>query len=460
MVFTKKLLITLCVLSFISYSIQINYCGGRISDPDLQLNNSEMNSLCSLIKSDDRFLFNVQRSVGDSSINYDNNYYTNDSITSFTNRCSQFNICKTGFLVSVYNGKKKVRIVAGSAVSQVATVEQRQVVINFLKPYLAKNDYFNAFSIAFQKLKGFKPKTYTKTTTTITRTPKTVTYTRSGSDIGSTILAVLIIIVIFVLICYCIGKQRDNQGEVITTRNYNNAPQAKPEAIYNHILNLENLINQTKTVSPMIRVDNCLICFNNITYNQPTSEASGLVNNNPSDDVVNTRFECDHIYHTACLCAKKVNFCLLCKSADYSTPSMKIPNRSNFQIVTEVQLNTMIKNLKFLYSKDQIVSYTTTYPDQYRSHNTVIIVDDYTYMPYGYGGYGYGGYGYGGGYYDPGYNQGYNAGYTTTKTEYVESGIVDGGVIDAAGGDYGGGDGGDYGGGDGGDYGGGDGGDY
>ena len=242
---------------------------------------------------------------------------------------------------------------------------------------------------------------------------------------------------------------------------------ATPEEIYNHISKLENLLSQTRT-SPIIRVDYCLICFKSIFFSKgPASvkqyelheinqnnmnvgfsqNPQGSLLNKDVYDNLNTRFECDHIFHTSCLCTKNVNFCLLCKSTDFSTPSMKVPNNSDYQLLNEYQINTMIKNLKFLYSKEQIVSYSTAYPEHYRSHNTIIILDDYHYYhpDYHYGGYNHG-------YYDAGYNN------TTTTTTYVETNVVDSGVTHSGGGNYWNVDDGDYGS-RGGDYGSG-GGDY
>jgi len=421
MVTRSVLAILILLLVVPSTNAFADNCNGRINNPDLLLKRNEEDKLCTMVKLDSRFLFNIQKSISGN-----DNYFNSLANNMFMEKCKNYiDTCLSGFLVSVFPDQRKVRITAGSAVSNVATMAIRTQVIDAMKPFLKRNDFLNALSTSYEMLKAYKPvKTFKKVTTYTSYTSNSTT-----SSAASIVWALIFIAILIGIIYCCIQREQQLKQE--------HQQHFSPEEIYIHISKLEGLIRQTRTISPMVKVDWCLICFNNIIYNGPTtSEGQGMVSND-INDTFNTRFDCDHVFHTACIGAKKVNFCLLCKSTDYSTPSLKVANRSSVQFVTEPQLNIMINNLKFLYSKDQIKSYTTCYPDQYHSYNNVIIIDDYNY----YHGYG-NGYRYGDGYYDTGYN---NNGYTKTNTEYVEDGVVDTGVVDSAGGGYGGGeDRGDY----------------
>jgi len=461
----KFLFLTLIFLVNLKSSWQITYCNGRINDPEFLLYANEMNALCSKILSDDRFLFNIQKKIVIPNTYEEELFYTSAVNNMFLDRCQKFNVCKTGFLICVFSGAKKVRIMSGSGISVINS--NLDSVVNLMKPYLVNNDFYNAFNVAFQSLKINHPTIVESKITTVTT--KTTTHThKSGYSFWWVFFLIIVPVCICCCFCYYMYIKQQEEHKIEQTLKMG----ATPEEIYNHISKLENLLSQTRT-SPIIRVDYCLICFKSIFFSHcPASVKQyelheinqnnmnvGLIQNPQGSllnkdvyDNLNTRFECDHIFHTSCLCTKNVNFCLLCKSTDYSTPSMKVPNNSDYQLLNEYQINTMIKNLKFLYSKEQIVSYSTAYPEHYRSHNTIIILDDYHYYhpDYHYGGYNHG-------YYDAGYNN------TTTTTTYVETNVVDSGVIHSGGGNYGnyGGEGGDYGnyGSGGGDYGSG-GGDY
>ena len=206
----------LLILHTLHHTMAIKYCDGRIIDIDYQLNPNQMSTLCSQIRTDDRFLFNVQRRItgypDETNQVYDiNQNYTKEANSIFSNNCNYFNICQSGYLISVFTNKKKIRITAGSGVSNVATTEIRDRVIDSMKPFLVSNDFYNAFLAAFQGLRGYKP--ITKITTTTTTTTRSTVHHGSGPSFWW----ILFFIVIVCLICCCcyysfVKEQEENKG--------------------------------------------------------------------------------------------------------------------------------------------------------------------------------------------------------------------------------------------------------
>ena len=183
--------------------------------------------------------------------------------------------------------------------------------------------------------------------------------------------------------------------------NYNTNNFDESLKIHNHLVALEKIIEEIKRSQPPIKETNqCLICM------QPIINTVGAIESG------NTRFSCQHVYHTACLNRYNLNICLMCKGIT-DNASVIIPNYHDSQVLSEEQVKNFIKNIQNIYPPKQLRIYSQRYPQEYNNFNDglmlgilatswcmpppVMIINN---NPYGYGG-GYNDYGYNNNYYNP-----------------------------------------------------------
>ena len=408
--FRDLLFMTIVICSLFPCS-NLSYCDKRILDDDNILSNDEIEILCSRIQTDDRFILNIRRALEIPNIQLLNEHYTNANTEFFSNSCHNLNICENGFLISVFTLMKKIRITSGSEIRKIATDAILIKAVEIMKPFLIKNDFLNAFLEAFSFLKAYK----LKKDQNDDHNPDSVEQISNSKSF----FFYLVIFIVLGSLCYFLYMLYLKQMEEHELRNTTVTIKTTPKAIYNHIYQLENLIKESQNVSPIIRVDYCLICFNSLSHhdnynNYSNSQTKGqstfelrdisykskyqtiidsndnnyqtrLINNLNNDFSKrenlnlndNKKFECEHIYHSLCLSLLHINNCLLC--SDSNKPSKVLSNKivNNFNIVNEQQLYNFIRNFKHVYSKKQIMEYINNYPDQFNKFNNIINDNDF-----------------------------------------------------------------------------------
>ena len=130
-----------------------------------------------------------------------------------------------------------------------------------------------------------------------------------------------------------------------------------------------------------------------------------IINTVGAVETGNTRFACQHVYHSACLSKYNLNSCLMCKDiADNA--SVIVPNYHDSQVLSEEQVKNFIKNIQNIYPPRELRIYSQRYPQEYNNFNDglmlgllatswcmpppVMIINN---NPYGYGyGMGYNNY--------------------------------------------------------------------
>ena len=158
----------------------------------------------------------------------------------------------------------------------------------------------------------------------------------------------LVIAFFFVILCLCCcvccyfiyqNQQKSNQEltytQIVENQKVGNIDSNFDQSlqIHNHLVALEKIIEEIKRSQPPIKETNqCLICM------QPIINTVGAIESG------NTRFSCQHVYHTACLNRYNLNICLMCKGITDNS-SVIIPNYHDSQVLSEEQVKNFIKNM-------------------------------------------------------------------------------------------------------------------
>ena len=384
-----------------NYDSRFFYCNGRIYCDNNGLSQSDITSLCSKITSDDRYVIlftNKDRFTDERSYSYNSEDF-------FSSHCLSNKIdCKYDFAISIYLWGGKVIITAGQTSKNIVKQDQRMRIINNMISYLKNGEYYIAIQNAL---------------TDITK----IYYQNGGQNAGqnnpvrkhnsehSTFVVFFFIVVCCCccICCYIIYQKQQKSNEELTYTqivenndgNYNTNNFDESLKIHNHLVALEKIIEEIKRSQPPIKETNqCLICM------QPIINTVGAIESG------NTRFSCQHVYHTACLNRYNLNICLMCKGIT-DNASVIIPNYHDSQVLSEEQVKNFIKNIQNIYPPKQLRIYSQRYPQEYNNFNDglmlgilatswcmpppVMIINN---NPYGYGG-GYNDYGYNNNYYNP-----------------------------------------------------------
>ena len=345
----------------LTYDIRNFYCNRRIYSDNNGLSIHEINSLCSKITSDDRFMllftnqdrFNDEKSYG---------YNCEDF---FNTRCSSNLInCKYNFAICIYLYGGKVIITSGSIAKNIVTQGNHMNIINNMIIYLKNQDYFTAVQVAITEIsKIYYQYRGRKDSTTFT-----------SNNEGHSAFVIFFFIIILCCCCICcyfiylnkqkvneestysqlIEKQNTNNGSYTVSQNYSYNQSLK---IHNHLVALEKIIEEIKQSDlPIKNVNICLICM------QPIINTVGTI------ETGNTRFACQHVYHSDCLSRYNLYSCLMCKGINENA-SIAIKNYDNFQVINEEQIKNFIKNLENIYSPQELRFYAQTYPQEYNNFN-------------------------------------------------------------------------------------------
>ena len=381
--------------SLFDYDSDDFYCNGRIYSDNKGLSQREITSLCSKITSDDRYVIlftNKDRFRDEKSYSYNSEDF-------FSSHCIANKIdCQYDFSICIYLWGGKVIITSGSKSKNIVTQNNRMNVINNMIPYLKKGEYYVAINNALTELTNLYYKNSRNSE------PNSHIQPRKESNNSA------FIVIFFILLCLCCGiccyfiyrNQQKSNEELTYTQiienqkvgSYNNSNFDQSLQIHNHLVALEKIIEEIKRNNPQIKETNqCLICM------QPIINTVGAV------ETGNTRFACQHVYHSACLSKYNLNSCLMCKDiADNA--SVIVPNYHDSQVLSEEQVKNFIKNIQNIYPPRELRIYSQRYPQEYNNFNDglmlgllatswcmpppVMIINN---NPYGYGyGMGYNNY--------------------------------------------------------------------
>ena len=383
----------------LNYDGRFFYCNDRIYSDNDGLSQSEITSLCSKITSDDRYVIlftNKDRF-------YDEKSYTYNSEDFFNSHCLSNKIdCKYDFSISIYLWGGKVIITSGSISKNIVTQNSRMKVINNMIPYLKNGQYYTAINNALTELSKIYYQNGGKNSNIVKK---------SGSHSTFAIIFFVILCLCCCICCYFIYQNQKKSDQELTytqiienqkVGSYSDNPNYDQSLqIHNHLVALEKILEEIKNSNPQIKETNqCLICM------QPIINTVGAI------ETGNTRFGCQHVYHTNCLSRYNLNCCLMCKDIS-SNSSVIVANYHDNQVLTEEQVKNFIKNLQKIYPPKELRIYSQRYPQEYNNFNDglmlgllatswcmpppVMIINN---NPYGYG--------YGMGYNEYGNNNNYN----------------------------------------------------
>ena len=332
------------------------YCNGRIYSDNNGLSMNEINSLCSKITSDDRYviLFTNQDRF------HDEKSYTYNSEDFFSTRCYSNSInCKYDFAICIYLWGGKVIITSGSIAKNVVNQGYRMNIINNMIVYLRNGEYYTAIQTAINEISKIYYQNGGRRGT-------------SNNHGGHSTFVTFFFILILCCCCICFyfiyqNQQKSNEeltytqiienpndGTYTVNQNYSYDQSLK---IHNHLVALEKMIEEINQSNPPIKNTNiCLICM------QPIINTVGTV------ETGNTRFACQHVYHTDCLTRNNLQICLMCKDIS-DNASVTINNYHDSQVINEEQVKNFIKNLQSIYPPQQLKIYAQRYPQEYNNFN-------------------------------------------------------------------------------------------
>ena len=335
------------------------YCNGRIYSDNNGLSINEINSLCSKITYDDRYviLFTNQDRF------HDEKSYTYNSEDFFSTHCYSNSInCKYDFAICIYLWGGKVILTSGSIAKNYVNQGNRMNIINNMIVYLRNQEYYTAIQTAITEiskiyyLNGGRRGTST---------------TNKG---GNSTFVFFFFILILICCCFCcyfiyqnqqksnqeltytqiIENQNPNDGSYTVNQNYTFDQSLK---IHNHLVALEKIIEEINQSNPPIKNTNlCLICM------QPIINTIGTV------EAGNTRFACQHVYHTDCLSRYNLNICLMCKGKTDDASIIR-NNYHDSQVINEEQVKNFIQNIQNIYPPQQLKIYAQRYPQEYNNFN-------------------------------------------------------------------------------------------
>ena len=357
----NKIFLLFFIFSFIyskqslsmSYDSRYFYCNRRIYCDNNGLTQEEINSLCTKISSDDRYVILLTNKDRFS----DERSYSLNSEDFFSNNClSNKYDCRYDFAISIYLWGGKVIITAGQNSKNIVKQDQRMRIINNMISYLKNGEYYTALANALTDLTKFYYQNGGSRSTSTNRNNGHSTF----------------VVFFFIIICLCccvlgyfIYQNQKKSNEELTytqitdTQDIYNTNNSFDQSlkIHNHLVALEKIIEEIRSSNPPIKETNqCLICMQQIINTVGTSE------------IGNTRFACQHIYHTDCLSRYNLNSCLMCKDTT-DNASNRIQNLHDSQVLSEENVKNFIKNIQNIYPPKELRIYSQRYPQEYNNFN-------------------------------------------------------------------------------------------
>ena len=376
----------------ICYESQYFFCNNRIYSDFSGLTYDEINNLCILITRDDRFVILLTNKI-----TYPDDYsYTIFSENFLKTQCTYNSInCIYDFAITIYVKGGRVLISSGSTAKNYVSQNDRMSIINSIIDYLKRGEYYSAILNSINLIRNIYP--YSNMNNNYNNGGNNNNYHRDESSNGISFLTIFLIIICIgfvICLCYYFFQKKEEEEQIIDDNDISSTE------IHNHLSQLENLIKEIRKSSPpMISISKCIICMKEITYNDNNinqtpqyiemgnlndNNSSYQINNNinyqnESNDPLNTRFSCQHVYHTSCLTSHGVNYCLMCINNN-STNEINnngriiILNKHNKQVIDEGHIKTFIQNLNLIYNNNELNNYAQHYPTEFDTFNTTLLL--------------------------------------------------------------------------------------
>lgn len=327
-------------------------CGDRILDPNMKLTTKESTELCSLLnKRNDVFMFirlisdldRVSERGKDEKYNIDNENYCNII-------CESHGVCSNALGITVYYDARKVRVSARKSIEHIITPSFRVLMIDNMKPFLKKNDYFKAFeypiNMAIEEFKYRKDGVYSEKYNSYNKNSNNksnISSSSSDDDLGIFSLLVIIIIII-VLVYLCKSSNSSNN-------------------VHNHFSKLNDMIKYdiSKKTPAITSTSKCLLCMEFL--NKPIE-----INSSTIPTLV--MFSCGHYYHQHCIEKmvhknKADDHCLMCDEPTAVVNKFTNLSESNngefIQHVTEKNVVNVMDNFNNIYGDSSMKSYYKSY---------------------------------------------------------------------------------------------------
>ena len=372
--------IILITSSLISCSLLPQYytCNNKIYVDFNTFSQYQLNSLCSIISSKDKFVLLLTTSQFASDYEY-----TLSTQTFLNSQCIYTNHqCNRVYAISIYATAGRALIVSGTETK--ANQYSKQRAIDAIIAKAKYSNYYDAFLTAVNILSDADPDNV------IVIQPSTTTTSTSRFGFFSIVIFIICPIICIICICYFMMKTKSENATLVNTNNVYDEDN-NTYGIHLHLCQLEELIKEIRKSSPpIISINKCLICMQNITIYQPQTTTTQyiemnrvndtssptpnpiVVNTNIYIDNNNTRFGCQHVYHTQCLNKHRLNCCLMC--TDNISSRETVPNTSDTQVIDEGHIKTFIQHVNFLYSQQELNEYVTVYPSEYDTFNTTLLL--------------------------------------------------------------------------------------
>lgn len=364
----------------LSYDTIYFYCNNRLYIDFNGLSSYQITNICSLMNQDDRFVVQITKQK-----KYNEQYdYTIESETFFKLQCSYNKIqCNYDFGISVFPNVGQVRITAGTISKDQLPKQYRVDVIDSMINDLKRNRYYEAITHAMTRISSSVPYHNSKVD---------IPNKSSSSSFG--FFSFICFVICPILCCFgiCYYYSTKSKEHIIEYEI-----KQESQEIHLHLSRLEELIKEIRKNSPpIVSINKCLLCmdYTQCHKDEQLIEMQGLTNydqhphnpyptfemiqsnnqqtllNNSSEN--NTRFACQHLYHTSCLTEKNINHCLMCANSDRTREV--VPNSSEMQVIDEGHVKALIQNLHCIYSQKELNDYARSYPGEFDSLNTTLII--------------------------------------------------------------------------------------
>ena len=396
------LIFNLLILKSFNYQFQNSFCNNRIYSDISILTNEQINNLCSEILKDNRFILLITDKIKfDNELSYNNfsNYFFNTHCICNSIKC----IYNIG--INIYIQDEKVIISFGNKINEFFFKSQKVDFINLIINYLTKGELFNGVLISINLIRNVFPYSNKNDSNYINNnySSDNTNYNSSSGINYFDVFLFIICIIIFIYLCYFFSQKKKDKKESIKEKDNH-------DEIHNHLSELENLIKEIRKSSPpIISIEKCIICMKEIIFikkensinsnyhnnsnihyiemsnlsnydNELKYQINHYNNKNETNDTINTRFLCQHVYHTSCLNIHELNYCLMCinsnKLNNMNLDGKKtISNTHNKQVIDETHIKTFIQNLNLIYNQNSLTNYAKKYPVEFDTFNTTLLLN-------------------------------------------------------------------------------------
>ncbi len=310
-------------------------CGGKILDSFFQIPENQIYYICSLLKEDENFLLSIKTSLNIIGITEKSKeIHEKDSEKIFEENCVNFdNMCRNGFLISIYTSEREIVIYPGDIVKRKIPIDDINLVkLNIIKLIIQKN-YLEAMKTALTLLRNFMFKGKVDR--------KEIKFTDDLIKIDENLYIVIKIIFMIIVVAVVILIASFLLPNSIITSKTN---------VFNYtgfMINIKEEMN--KSVNKDVILTECIICTKSLTEeDKDQSIFTELI-----------EFKCGHVYHKLCQEVMNKIHCLACFEEQVS---QVVSNSTSYRL-NEKQLQNIVKNISLLYTTKEINEFYENYSE-------------------------------------------------------------------------------------------------